>query len=104
MDENSLVDYVWNLYGKNALLECVDKKLEGSKFDEEEVKRTLIVGLACLHPDSSFRPRIRKVVHILLNPNEPALIDDQLARNSTLWSLCIDIFFFCCFHNHKFWL
>ncbi|XP_062163811.1 probable L-type lectin-domain containing receptor kinase S.7 [Alnus glutinosa] len=75
MDEDSLVDYVWNLYGKNVLLECVDKKLEGNcKFDEEEVKRTLIVGLACLHPDSSFRPRIRKVVHILLNPNEPALM------------------------------
>ena len=28
MEENSLVDYVWNSYGKNELLECVDRRLE----------------------------------------------------------------------------
>jgi serine/threonine protein kinase len=75
MEENSLVDYVWNLYGKNVLLECVDHKLEGCKFEEEEVKRMVIVGLACLHPDSTFRPTIRKVVQILLNPNEPLMME-----------------------------
>lgn len=78
MDENSLVDYVWNLYGKNVLIECVDEKLKGSKFDDDEekqVKRMLIVGLACLHPDSTFRPTIRKVVHILLNTNDALMMD-----------------------------
>nr|POE54018.1 putative l-type lectin-domain containing receptor kinase s.7 [Quercus suber]POE60031.1 putative l-type lectin-domain containing receptor kinase s.7 [Quercus suber] len=72
MDKHSLLDHVWNLYGENVLLECVDQKLEG-KFDEEQVKRTLIVGLACLHPDSMFRPKMRKVVNILMNPNEPIM-------------------------------
>ncbi|KAM4130549.1 hypothetical protein ACJW30_01G109200 [Castanea mollissima] len=72
MDEHSLADHVWNLYGENVLLECVDQKLKG-KFDEEQVKRTLIVGLACLHPDSMFRPKMRKVVNILMNPNEPIM-------------------------------
>ncbi|KAF3969885.1 hypothetical protein CMV_006361 [Castanea mollissima] len=72
MDEHSLVDYVWNLYGENGLLECVDQMLHG-KFDEEQVKRTLIVGLACLHPDSMFRPKMRKVVNILMDPNEPLM-------------------------------
>ncbi|XP_041022758.1 probable L-type lectin-domain containing receptor kinase S.5 [Juglans microcarpa x Juglans regia] len=70
--ETSLVDYVWNSYGKNELLEVADRMLEG-EFDEEEVKRTLILGLACLHPDSMFRPKMRKVVQILLNPNEPLI-------------------------------
>lgn len=46
-EDNSFVDYVWSLYGKNALLKCVDKQLEG-EFDEEQVKRTLTVGLAKL--------------------------------------------------------
>ncbi|KAJ7966169.1 Lectin receptor kinase [Quillaja saponaria] len=72
MEENSLVDYVWNLNARNALLECVDRLLE-NKFNDEQVKRTLIVGLACLHPDCLFRPKMRKVVHILLNPNEPLI-------------------------------
>ena len=72
MDEHSLLGHVWNLYGESVLLECVDQKLEG-KFDEEQVKRTLIVGLACLQPDSMFRPKMRKVVKILMNPNEPIM-------------------------------
>nr|POE54016.1 putative l-type lectin-domain containing receptor kinase s.7 [Quercus suber] len=72
IDEHDLVDYVWNLYGENGLLKCVDQMLQG-KFDEEKVKRTLIVGLACLHPDSMFRPKMRKVVNILMDPNEPLM-------------------------------
>ncbi|XP_022731364.1 L-type lectin-domain containing receptor kinase IX.2-like [Durio zibethinus] len=83
MDENSLVDCVWNSYGQNELLECVDRKLEG-KFGEEQVKRTLIVGLACLHPDSTQRPKIRKVVQILLNSDEP-LMDLPESRPSAVY-------------------
>ncbi|XP_030951428.1 cold-responsive protein kinase 1-like isoform X3 [Quercus lobata] len=72
MAEYGLVDYVWNLYGENELLECVDQMLQG-KFDEKQVKRTLIVGLACLNPDSMFRPKMRRVVNILMDPNEPLM-------------------------------
>ncbi|XP_021890603.1 probable L-type lectin-domain containing receptor kinase S.5 [Carica papaya] len=71
-EENSLVDCIWNLYGKNELVKGVDRLLEG-KFDEEQARRTLIIGLACLHPDSNCRPNIRKVVQIFLNPNEPLM-------------------------------
>ncbi|XWS70419.1 hypothetical protein CRYUN_Cryun03dG0046700 [Craigia yunnanensis] len=83
MEENSLVDYVWNSYGQNELLECVDRRLEG-KFDEEQVKRTLIVGLACLHPDSTQRPKMRKVVQIFLNSEEP-LMDLPESRPSAVY-------------------
>ncbi|WJX17370.1 hypothetical protein P8452_07298 [Trifolium repens] len=72
MEDNSLVDYVWNLHTQNQIIECVDKQLKNC-FDVEEAKRYLMVGLACLHPDSLFRPKMRKVVHILLNPNEPLM-------------------------------
>ncbi|XP_021277620.1 L-type lectin-domain containing receptor kinase IX.1-like [Herrania umbratica] len=83
MEENSLVDYVWNSYGQNELLECVDRRLEG-QFDEEQVKRTLTVGLACLHPDSTQRPKIRKVVQIFLNSDEP-LMDLPESRPSAVY-------------------
>ncbi|XP_030534172.1 L-type lectin-domain containing receptor kinase IX.1-like isoform X2 [Rhodamnia argentea] len=72
MEENSLVDHVWSLHGGGSLLDCVDGKMRG-QFEEEQVKRALTVGLASLHPDSACRPRMRKVVQIFLNPNEPPM-------------------------------
>lgn len=69
MEDNSLVDYVWNFHAQNQILACVDKQLK-NQIDVEEAKRCLMVGLACLHPDSSFRPKMRKVVQIFLNANE----------------------------------
>ncbi|XP_060673270.1 probable L-type lectin-domain containing receptor kinase S.5 [Ziziphus jujuba] len=86
MEENSLVDHVWILHEKNSLVECVDKMMEG-KFEEKQVKRLLVVGLACLLPDSMARPKIRKVLQILLNPNEP-LMDLPETRPS---SVCIAV-------------
>ncbi|KAJ6915140.1 hypothetical protein NC651_017198 [Populus alba x Populus x berolinensis] len=46
--------------------------LEG-KYDEQQVKKALLVGLACLHPDTKGRPTVRKVEQILLKPNEPLM-------------------------------
>ncbi|KAF7830286.1 putative L-type lectin-domain containing receptor kinase S.5 [Senna tora] len=73
MVENGLVDYVWDMYLGNTLLECVDNKLMRQQLDEEEAKRALMVGLACSHPNSMLRPKMRKVVHILLNRSEPLM-------------------------------
>ncbi|CAL5422597.1 unnamed protein product [Camellia sinensis] len=86
--KNSLVNGVWTLYEKGvyALLDCVDRLLEG-KFDEEEVKRSLVVGLACLHPDFMLRPWIRKVVQVFMNPNEPPLNLPELQPNLVCLSL-----------------
>lgn len=50
----------------------MDQQLKG-KFDEEQVKRTLIAGLACLHPDCTLRPKVRKVVQVFLDLNEPLM-------------------------------
>ncbi|PSS11151.1 Legume lectin domain protein [Actinidia chinensis var. chinensis] len=72
MDDNSLVDDVWCLYEKGELLDCVDKRLEG-KYDEDQMKRTIVVGLACLNPEYTLRPRMRKVVQIFMNPDEPLM-------------------------------
>ncbi|KAG6770729.1 hypothetical protein POTOM_026419 [Populus tomentosa] len=58
--------------GRNALLEGVHRMLEG-KHNEQQVKKALLVGLACLHPDTKGRPTIRKVEQILLKPNVPLM-------------------------------
>ena len=59
-----LVEWVWDLYGKDQLLEAVDKGL-GMKFDKEQIESLMVVGLWCCHPDPTIRPSIRKVIHVL---------------------------------------
>ncbi|KAI3723711.1 hypothetical protein L2E82_35468 [Cichorium intybus] len=59
-----LVEWVWELYGTGTLLEAADPRL-GSDYEEEEVKRLMIVGLWCVHPDPHLRPPMSKVIQVL---------------------------------------
>ncbi|XP_057865337.2 L-type lectin-domain containing receptor kinase IX.1 [Cryptomeria japonica] len=68
--EGNLVDWVWGLYSEGRVLQCMDRNLEGSDYDGEEVRRVLILGLACSHPDPQLRPTVRQALQVLINPNE----------------------------------
>lgn len=59
-----LVPWVWELYGKNALLEAADRRLQG-QFDERQMERLMVVGLWCAHPDYAHRPSIRQTLNVL---------------------------------------
>ncbi|KAJ0800993.1 putative protein kinase RLK-Pelle-L-LEC family [Helianthus annuus] len=59
-----LLEWVWELYGTGTLLEAIDPSL-GSNFREEEIKRLMIVGLWCVHPDSECRPSMRQAINVL---------------------------------------
>ncbi|KAK1430299.1 hypothetical protein QVD17_12941 [Tagetes erecta] len=59
-----LIEWVWELYGMETLVEAVDPSL-GSNFDEEQIKRLMIVGLWCGHPDSQLRPSMREAIKVL---------------------------------------
>ncbi|WVZ64617.1 hypothetical protein U9M48_014112 [Paspalum notatum var. saurae] len=59
-----LVEWVWSLYGRRAILEAVDERM-GGDFDGAEVERVMVVGLACAHPDCSLRPSIKQAVSML---------------------------------------
>ncbi|MCO5575343.1 hypothetical protein L7F22_029143, partial [Adiantum nelumboides] len=56
--EGCLLDWVWDLHSEGRLREACDGRLEG-EVDEEQMVRTLTVGLACLHPDLNLRPSIQ---------------------------------------------
>lgn len=64
-----LVDWVWDLHSKGRLLDAADERLNGL-FDAEQMRRVLIVALACSHPDPRFRPTIRHITEAL-NGNMP---------------------------------
>ncbi|CAA7399534.1 unnamed protein product [Spirodela intermedia] len=59
----SLVDWIWNLYRKSAVVEAADERL-GSDFDRQQMERLMVVGLCFAHPDHRQRPSIRQVIGI----------------------------------------
>ncbi|CAN1775743.1 L-type lectin-domain containing receptor kinase VIII.1 [Linum perenne] len=61
----NLVDWVWSLHREGRLLTAADPRLEG-EFEEGEMRRVLLVGLACSHPDPLARPTMRTVVQMLV--------------------------------------
>ncbi|KAL1195817.1 L-type lectin-domain containing receptor kinase VIII.1 [Cardamine amara subsp. amara] len=61
----NLVEWVWGLYKEGKVSAAADSRLEG-KFDESEMWRVMVVGLACSHPDPSARPTMRSVVQMLI--------------------------------------
>ncbi|ERN18050.1 hypothetical protein AMTRI_Chr13g89510 [Amborella trichopoda] len=59
-----LVEWVWELYGRGRLIDCVDEALSG-EFDDKQVECLMVVGLWCAHPDYAMRPSIRRAIQVL---------------------------------------
>jgi serine/threonine protein kinase len=70
---SNLVEWVWNLHREGRLLMAADPRLEG-EFDEGEMRRVLLVGLACSHPDPLTRPTMRGVVQMLGGETEVPIV------------------------------
>ncbi|XP_020114164.1 L-type lectin-domain containing receptor kinase IX.1-like [Ananas comosus] len=77
----SLVEWVWELYGRNSVLEAAHEHLNGD-FEEPEMERLMVVGLWCAHPDYNRRPSIQQAIDVLrfeiplpaLSPKMPELV------------------------------
>ncbi|KAK9124311.1 hypothetical protein Sjap_013913 [Stephania japonica] len=69
----NLVDWVWSLYREGRVGRGVDVRL-GGEFDEEEMRRVVMVGLACSSPDPMARPTMRSVVQMLSGEAEPPVV------------------------------
>ncbi|KAL8162109.1 hypothetical protein V2J09_013598 [Rumex salicifolius] len=59
----------WQLYESNREVDLIDEKLEG-KFDEEEVKRVIRIGLLCTQTAHTQRPPMSRVVAMLFGDVE----------------------------------
>ncbi|KAL8508842.1 hypothetical protein ACS0TY_016157 [Phlomoides rotata] len=69
----NLVEWVWGLYNEGRLTAAVDRRL-GGEYDEAEVRRVVLVGLACSHPDPVARPNMRSVVQMLIGDFEIPMV------------------------------
>ncbi|KAK8613555.1 hypothetical protein V6N13_101314 [Hibiscus sabdariffa] len=66
----SLVDWVWDLYGKQRLLDAADEQLHMG-FDGKQMECLLMVGLWCVNPNPNLRPSINQA-NLVLNFEAPS--------------------------------
>ncbi|KAI7724836.1 hypothetical protein M8C21_006950 [Ambrosia artemisiifolia] len=64
-ENSNLVEWVWGLHKEERLLAAADPRIRG-EFDEAEMRKVLLIGLACSHPDPTVRPTMRTVVQMLV--------------------------------------
>ncbi|KAJ0511552.1 putative protein kinase RLK-Pelle-L-LEC family [Helianthus annuus] len=64
-ENSNLVEWVWGLHKEERLLTAADPRLCG-EYDEAEMRKVLLIGLACSHPDPTVRPTMRTVVQMLV--------------------------------------
>ncbi|KAH7867282.1 hypothetical protein Vadar_031298 [Vaccinium darrowii] len=69
----NLVEWVWGLHRDGRLMMAVDSRL-GEEFDEVEMRKVILVGLACSHPDPMARPSMRGVVQMLVGEAEVPVV------------------------------
>ncbi|XP_059066865.1 L-type lectin-domain containing receptor kinase S.4 isoform X1 [Cryptomeria japonica] len=59
-----LVEWVWDLYANQRLLDVVDQRL-GGDYDKGEAEIVLVLGLVCSNPDTEKRVSMKKVLRVL---------------------------------------
>lgn len=82
-----LVGWVWNLYSENEILEAADSRLAkfGSvNINENDVRRLLMLGLACSNPNPDARPTMREVTQVLARNMPPPYVPP--VRPEFVWS------------------
>ncbi|XP_073052632.1 L-type lectin-domain containing receptor kinase VIII.1-like [Primulina eburnea] len=70
---SNLVEWVWSLHREGRLMLASDPRL-GNEYNEEVMRRVLMVGLACSHPDPMARPTMRVVVQMLVGETEVPIV------------------------------
>lgn len=84
-----LVGWVWKLYREHRLMEAADSHVAlvgNANGNEEDIKRLMMLGLACSNPNPADRPTMRDVTQILAGKLPPPAVPPF--RPAFIW--CID--------------
>ncbi|KAF8398520.1 hypothetical protein HHK36_017449 [Tetracentron sinense] len=79
---NSIVDWVWELYGGERILDAVDPRL-GSHLNKEQKECVLKLGLACCHPNPYQRPSMRIASQVLTGETAPPVL--PIEKPAFMW-------------------
>ena len=78
----SLVDWAWENYSRESILDVVDLQLNGA-FNRDEAQCVLILALACCHPNPYQRPSTKTALRVLKGEVAPPLIPN--AKPAFMW-------------------
>ncbi|KAA8518276.1 hypothetical protein F0562_015841 [Nyssa sinensis] len=73
---NRIVDWVWELYGMERVIDAVDNRLN-RKFEEDQAECVLKLGLACCHPNPYKRPSMRTALQVLVGEAAPTPVPSE---------------------------
>ncbi|KAL5993118.1 hypothetical protein ACLOJK_014039 [Asimina triloba] len=65
-----LLEWAWNLYENDALIELVDEHLDRNEYTADEVKKVMAIALMCTQSAVASRPTMSEVVVLLLSKAE----------------------------------
>ena len=71
-----LVQWVWEFYGRGAILDATDARLTW-EFDAREMEAVMVVGLWCAHPETDLSRRPPPVA-----PSPPAHVAQPRSATS----------------------
>ncbi|OMO76086.1 hypothetical protein CCACVL1_15928 [Corchorus capsularis] len=80
-----LLKRAWGLYQDNMAMEIVDKSLDPSEYNKEDMKRIIEIAFLCTQSSAALRPTMSEVVALLKTlssleprqPTRPAFIDSE---------------------------
>jgi hypothetical protein len=80
----------WKLYEVDRHLELVDKTLNPSDYDAEEVKKVIAIALLCTQATAAIRPTMSEIVVLLksknfvehMKPTMPVFVNSNLRPQS----------------------
>ncbi|KAK7365965.1 hypothetical protein VNO78_38735 [Psophocarpus tetragonolobus] len=86
-----LLQRAWKLYEKDMQLELVDKDIDPSEYDAEEVKKIIEVALLCTQASPVTRPTMSELIVLLkskslvenLRPTTPVFVDTKMMNRET---------------------
>ncbi|KAK7365966.1 hypothetical protein VNO78_38736 [Psophocarpus tetragonolobus] len=89
--EDDFESEAWKLYEKDMQLELVDKDIDPSEYDAEEVKKIIEVALLCTQASPVTRPTMSELIVLLkskslvenLRPTTPVFVDTKMMNRET---------------------
>ncbi|KAF8396046.1 hypothetical protein HHK36_017658 [Tetracentron sinense] len=72
-NNSNIVDWVWELYSRERILDALDPQLNGD-LDKEQKECVFKLGLACCHPNPNARPSMRIALQVLTGETAPPVL------------------------------
>ncbi|XP_058098012.1 cysteine-rich receptor-like protein kinase 2 [Magnolia sinica] len=93
-EKQYLLEWAWNLYENDTLMELVDENLDPKDYTVDEMKKVIEIALMCTQSSVTSRPTMSEVVVLLLSkgqvvtqPTRPTFVDATITHDGGVSTL-----------------